>query len=230
MNQGAGDASVDRYHISCLSIGLRGSAARVGLGAACAIVLFTSTIGPTCAQTTAPVATSETQPTAAQPAEQPEVKSTKFDDWYYRCVDVKAADGKAVSQCEVAQIAQVRQGDKDVSVLTLAIARTAGDPSKQGEEAKPGLLMTALVPLNVFLPAGFAIGVDGKPAIESAYRNCNQAGCWAQQRLDAKTVDVLKKASNGEGRMRLMNGQNVSVRFSLKGLTAALNALQKSGS
>jgi invasion protein IalB len=225
-------AWTEKSYDSFSTVGLRNTAARAGFGVALLLGSLASTSVPIHAQEAeAPAAApAQTSPATVTPADQPQVKSTRFDDWYYRCVDVKAADGSTVAQCEVAQVAQVRQGDKDVSVLTLAIARTAGDSSKQGEEAEPGLLMTALVPLNVFLPDGFAIGADGKTALESAYRNCNQAGCWAQQRLDSKTVNLLKKANSGEGRMRLMNGQNVSVQFSLKGLTAALNELQKSGS
>ena len=236
MFYGAGDVRVGEHHTSSdlsSGIGLRDSATKLGLSVAFAVGLSASTCVSTRAQTAeVPAVPAQELAATAQPAaaEQPQVRSTRFDDWYYRCVDVKAADGKTVAQCEVAQVSQIRQGDSDVNVLTLAIARTAGDPAKKGDEAKPGLLLTALVPLNVFLPAGFAIGADGKPVIESAYRNCNEAGCWAQQRLAAKTVDALKNAGNGEGRIRLMDGQNVNVRFSLKGLTAALNELQKPGS
>src|SRR5262249_40367449 len=56
-----------------------------------------------------------------QPA--PQARVEKFDDWYYRCVDAKAADGSAAASCEVAQIATVKQGDQDVNILTLAIAK-----------------------------------------------------------------------------------------------------------
>jgi invasion protein IalB len=229
MSYGIDGVQLKEHRVAFLVSELKRSRIRIGWNAALAIGLLASVSAQ--AQTSAaPAGTPKQEQSAATATDQPQVKSTKFDDWYHRCVDVKAADGRMVAQCEVAQIAQVRQGDKDVSVLTLAIARGAGDPTKQGDEARPGLLLTALVPLNVFLPAGFVVSADGKPALESAYRNCNQAGCWAQQQLNATTLDVLKRASDGEARMRLMNGQHVSVRFSLKGLTAALSELQKSGS
>ncbi len=63
-------------------------------------------------------------------SEETAVQSIRFDDWYYRCAEVKAADGKTVSQCEVAQIAQVKQGEENVNVLTLAIAKTAPEAGK----------------------------------------------------------------------------------------------------
>jgi invasion protein IalB len=38
---------------------------------------------------------------------------------------------------------------------------------------------------------------------------------------------ALQKGSAGEARLRLMNGQNINVKFSLKGLARALSELQK---
>lgn len=158
-------------------------------------------------------------------SETPAVQSIRFDDWYYRCAEVKAADGKSVAQCEVAQIAQVKQGEENVNVLTLAIAKTAPEAGKKPSDND--LLLTALVPLNVVLPIGLGLAGDGKDVVTMPYRNCNQAGCWAQQKLDQKMLGALQKSSAGEARLRLMNGQNINLKFSLKGLTKALAELQK---
>ncbi|PRA81768.1 invasion-associated locus B family protein [Ochrobactrum sp. MYb29] len=154
-----------------------------------------------------------------------ETRLQRFDDWYYRCAEVKAVDGKALSQCEVAQIAQVKQGEENVNVLTLAIAKAASEAGKKPSGNK--LLLTALVPLNVVLPIGLGLAADGKDVVTIPYRNCNQAGCWAQQKLDQKMLSALQKGSAGEARLRLMNGQNINLKFSLKGLTKALAELQK---
>lgn len=169
-------------------------------------------------------AVAQTQNNVAAKPDTPAVQSTRFDDWYYRCVDVQAAEGKAISQCEVAQIAQVKQGEENVNVLTLAIAKTA---SANNKKAGNDLLLTALVPLNVVLPIGLDLSADGKDVVTIPYRNCNQAGCWAQQKLDQKMLGSLQKAVTGEARLRLMNGQNINLKFSLKGLTKALAELQK---
>ncbi|MGO6810159.1 invasion associated locus B family protein [Rhizobium ruizarguesonis] len=150
---------------------------------------------------------------AVQPA--PAIKSQKFDDWYYRCTGPAA--------CEVAQIAQVAKDGKNVNVLTLAISTA---PANSQSKGKPRLMLTALLPLNVFLPSGLSIKADGKPVAKLDYRNCNEAGCWAQQALDTKTATALKKGTVAEGLVRLMNGQDVNIRFSLKGLKPALDELQ----
>ncbi|MFS8146238.1 invasion associated locus B family protein [Rhizobium sp. BR 249] len=160
---------------------------------------------------------------AGQPA--PAMKSQKFDDWYYRCTGAAGAEA-----CEVAQVAQVAKDGKNVNVLTLAISAAPADPRNKGEKGKPRLMLTALLPLNVFLPSGLSIKADGKPVAKLDYRNCNEAGCWAQQALDTKTAAVLKKGATAEGLVRLMNGQDVNIRFSLKGLKTALDELQSTAS
>ncbi|MGR9250192.1 invasion associated locus B family protein [Rhizobium leguminosarum] len=160
----------------------------------------------------------------AQPASA--MTSRKFDDWYYRCAGSAGAEA-----CEVAQVAQVTKDGKPVNILTLAIAASPagsqgnGDKGK-GEKSKPRLTLTALLPLNVFLPSGLSIKADGKPVAKLDYRNCNQAGCWAQLTLDPKTTTALKRGSTAEGLVRLTNGQDVNIRFSLKGLQPALDELQ----
>lgn len=155
----------------------------------------------------------------AQPA--PAIKSQKFEDWYHRCTGSVGAE-----VCEVAQVAQVAKDGKNVNVLTLAIATTSAASQSKGEKGKPRLMLTALLPLNVFLPSGLSIKADGKSVAKLDYRNCNEAGCWAQQALDAKTTAALRKGSTAEGLVRLMNGQDVNIRFSLKGLSPALDELQ----
>ncbi len=167
-----------------------------------------------------------------QPA--PQARVQKFDDWYYRCIDGKAADGSAATSCEVAQIATVKQGDQDVNILTLAVAKAPSAPPstspKGGKQLANELILTTLVPLNMYLPAGIGIDASDKPVVQLAYRNCNQAGCWAQQKLDTKMVAALAKATDGIGHVQMMNGQKVNIKFSLKGLAAALEALQKPAS
>ncbi|MEI1248375.1 invasion associated locus B family protein [Rhizobium aouanii] len=155
----------------------------------------------------------------------PALKSQKFDDWYYRCTGSAGTEA-----CEVAQVAQVTKDGKPVNILTVAIAASpvsSTDKGKgKGDKGKPRLMLTALLPLNVFLPSGLSIKADGKPVAKLDYRNCNQSGCWAQQALDTKMAAALTKGSSAEGLVRLMNGQDVNIRFSLKGLKPALDELQ----
>jgi len=168
----------------------------------------------------------------AKKQEQPKSKTKKFDDWYYRCIE-KITDKKAPPrQCEVLQVAQVKSPTKDkatnatgenVSVLTLAFSK--GLPNKKSK--KRAILLTVLTPLNIHLPSGFELAVDKNKPIKNVYRNCNQAGCWVNAQLSDRDMQRLKKGKFGFGQMRLLNGQNVRIKFSLKGLELALAALEK---
>lgn len=196
-----------------------------GLQTVASVLIFIAWANPSFSQSAVPA------DQGAGQVQAPAIKSQKFDDWYYRC-----SVSEGTEACEVAQIAQVAKDGENVNVLTLAIAAApAGSQGKgekgkgdkgKGEKGRPGLTLTALLPLNVFLPSGLSIKADGKPVAKLDYRNCNQAGCWAQLALDTKTATALKKGSTAEGLVRLMNGQDVNIRFSLKGLQPALDELQ----
>jgi invasion protein IalB len=146
------------------------------------------------------------------------IKPQKFDDWYYRSTSAAGAEA-----CEVARVGQVAKDGKNVTVLTLAISAAPADAQSRGLSR---LILTALLPLNVFLPSGLSLKADGKPVAKLAYRNCNQSGCWAQQALDTKTTAALKNGTTVEGPLRLINGQDVNIRFSFKGLKPVLDELQ----
>jgi invasion protein IalB len=160
----------------------------------------------------------------AQEIAKPQITSQKFDDWYLRC------SGESPKQaCEVAQVAQVPKDGKSVNVLTLAVS-PATDGGAKEKKSPTGLVLTALLPLNVFLPAGFVIRSKDKAVAALEYRNCNEAGCWARLPLEPRTLALLGKADSAEGDVRLMDGQNVNIRFSLKGLKPALETLQSKSS
>jgi invasion protein IalB len=163
---------------------------------------------------------------AAPASEEPrKIQSTRYGDWFYRCTESSAASADAKPQCEVMQVAQVQQAKTIVNILTLAIAQTPAGSSRQHKRGD--LLLTALVPLNVSLPLGLALSIDNRNRLQMPYRNCNQAGCFAQRKLDQKTLKFLGGATAGSAHLQLINGQNISLKFSLKGLTKALAELQK---
>lgn len=146
----------------------------------------------------------------------------KFDDWYVRCLPPSHGS----PTCEIAQVAQVMREGKSVNVLTIAVAPTVKSAPKDDNKNAQPLTLTALVPLNVGLRAGLSIVAEGKSVAKLAYRNCNQAGCWAELPLRPAMLSTLSKGSSGEATLRLVDGQDVKIRFSLKGFKAAVAALQ----
>ena len=146
----------------------------------------------------------------------------KFDDWHVRCLP----PNHGPRTCEIAQIAQVMREEKAVNVLTIAVAAAVKSAPQDNKNNSQPLTLTALVPLNVGLQAGLSIAAEGKSVAKLAYRNCNQAGCWAELPLRPAMLSTLSNGSSGEASLRLVDGQDVKIRFSLKGFKAAVAALQ----
>jgi len=153
---------------------------------------------------------------------QPAAQVQSFDDWVYRCSDVKMGE-ENVTQCELLQVRQVKQGEEMVNILILALAEIA--PEKEG--GAPAILLTTVVPLDVFLPEGMRFLVDGREVIHIPYQNCNSQGCWSRAILEDKVISALKKGNNGLARFAVVNGQGAEIQFSLKGFTAGMDTLQK---
>jgi len=155
---------------------------------------------------------------AGQGLAEPRIASDHFDDWFYRCAEPENGSGPA--RCEAVQIAQTKQGEQTVNLLTLSLSETSQDKKKQ-------TVLTVLTPLNVFLPIGLNLTIDKGKSVTLQYRNCNNAGCWLQHAVDDKTLAALKSGQAGFAKIRLINGQNLNIKFSLKGLEPALKALHE---
>jgi invasion protein IalB len=156
---------------------------------------------------------------AVAAGEEPRILSERHDDWFYRCAQPASGADSSQTRCEAVQIAQTKQGEETVTLLTLSLSEVTQDKKKS-------TVLTVLTPLNVFLPVGLELTIDkGKPATLQ-YRNCNNAGCWIQHLIDDKTLAALKSGESGFAKIRLINGQNLNIKFSLKGLKEALKALQ----
>jgi len=61
---------------------------------------------------------------------------------------------------------------------------------------------------------------------KDVYVQCSPGAAPELDDLCTKTTAALKKGTVAEGLVRLMNGQDVNIRFSLKGLKPALDELQ----
>lgn len=154
----------------------------------------------------------------AQSISTPQVE--RFGDWNLRCASIQSEQSKAVRRCEVVQIATVKQSETITPIVTLAVAP---DATSQSKSASLGL--TILVPLNVLLPAGLSLRIDNKQPLKMNYRNCNQAGCWLLTPMSPAILDRLRRGKQGSAAIQLLNGQKVTIRFSLEGLAAALKQL-----
>jgi invasion protein IalB len=158
---------------------------------------------------------------ASAASAEPRIQSERFDDWFYRCVTPEAGkeQPKPKSQCEVVQIAQTKQGKETVNLLTISVSETVHDNKKNA-------VLTVLAPQNVHLPSGLGLSIGEQSKVTLRYRNCNNAGCWIQHAIDGKSLDALKSNEAGIASIHLINGQNLNIKFSLKGFNEALKALE----
>ena len=159
------------------------------------------------------------QPQAqGQPQPQPEIAAERFDDWFYRCAGPKGAATEHIN-CEVVQIAQTKNGEEVINVMTVSLSYVTQQNEKKA-------VMTILTPLNVLLPAGLGFGVDEGKTVTLAFRNCNHAGCWIQSLAPPELIESLKGGKSGLAKMQLLDGKAIDVKFSLKGLGNAIKALE----
>ena len=166
-----------------------------------------------------------TQPTKDE-AVKDQILQQRFKDWNYRCVVSKEGNGASgkpafKQNCEISQSVEIEQEGKRVVVLNLAVSRA------QDKAKKVNWALVALAPLDIHLPSDFGLVIGKRKPLLTKYRNCNHLGCWAVIAANNSVINGLKKAHEGAGLFRLLNGKVVRVVFSLKGFTKAFGALEK---
>lgn len=159
------------------------------------------------------------QPKPAEPKSvdaEPQSTSATFGDWVLRCNRIEAGD-QSQRVCEVAQTIII-QGQQ-APVAEIAIGRL--------KKAEP-FRVTVVLPVNVAFPSSPQVHLDGQPALDLAWKRCLPNGCFA----DATPKDEIFRswrAAKANGRIDTKDafGRNVGVTISFRGLSHALDALNK---
>ena len=136
-----------------------------------------------------------------------------FQDWIIRCSE--RAETVAVEPCVMRQSVLPREGERPIMQIMVGILK---------DNRRPGVIIT--VPLGVRLPPGLSLRIDQSEEIRMAYHRCVLRGCQSQLILTEQLEAVLKAGLQGEVTFRGGAGRSISVLFSLKGFTAALNSLR----
>lgn len=164
--------------------------------------------------------TADTAPVETSTGNGAQVLSERFEDWVHRCVVPEKTTGAEVQPvCELFQSVQIEQDGVFSEILNVSVSK-ANDKAGKVDWA-----VLVLAPADVHLPSDFGLSMGSRPPILTRYRNCNQLGCWVVIPADRAVLSGLKKATEGAGHFRLLNGQVVKIVFSLKGFTRAFNAL-----
>ena len=165
----------------------------------------------TVAQSSAP----STMPAPVGP--EPQSTTATYGDWVLRCV-LEAAAGSPRRMCEVGQTIEVK-GQGVVAQIAL------GFPS-----GKEPMRVTVVLPPNVSLSSAVRIGVsETDEGLELAWKRCLPGGCVAEGEIHD---DVLRswRAQTGAGQIRyaLASSKPLSLAFSFRGFSVALDNLAKS--
>lgn len=135
-----------------------------------------------------------------------------FNDWVMRCADDPS--NQARGGCFIVQ--NVINNDNQQPVMQVAIGYLA-------EDQTPAAVFT--LPLGVRLPPGALIAIDDKEGVRVPFERCLPEGCKVQFRMTADHVASFKGGNMGKLTIQDSAGRGVAIPFSLKGFTAALNAL-----
>jgi invasion protein IalB len=156
--------------------------------------------------------------TPAQKTESPikVTKDEKIGSWKYICADIKDPNGKVSNKCTISQTATKKVDGKDVPVVSVEIFKT------QGEN-----VVNVLAPLNVFLPSGAGIEIDGQKdkTAKVPFIYCNPIGCKAEGKMAADLIEGLKKGSNAKVLVNSIYEGKKELPISLNGLGDAMAKL-----
>jgi invasion protein IalB len=165
----------------------------------------------------APAPAAKPEPPRPVDAE-PNSTLASFGDWSLRCQRLgNGAESQRV--CEVIQ--QIRAQDQQNPVAELAIGHL--------KKADP-LRLTVALPVNVTFSNSPSFSADGKvpEPLDLGWRKCLPGGCIADALLKD---DVLRrwKVQTGAGRITWTDaaGRDLAIGLSFRGLTQALDALNK---
>lgn len=190
---------------------------RSALLAAC---LAIATVVPAAAQ--APKASAQPANAGASADGSADLMTATYGDWQLRCRNAVpgTANQPAIPRtCEVTQSVIIQGQSAPFAQLAF------GKPSPND-----ALFFTTVLPINISFPSAVRIATDEKDTqpVELAWTRCMPGGCFASI---AVKDDALKRwrAKDDAGRFSFKNsaGQDVTLPFSFRGLSRALDALAK---
>lgn len=142
------------------------------------------------------------------------VDPKRYGDWELVCKPQSAtATPKAESATCRLQQAQAVNGGKDV-VFLFNIAR-------QGKQ-RVAIIST---PLNVYLPAGLELKIDGGQVQRVIFETCNISGCHAGFALNGSVLGALRKGNVLTVALKDTKATTIPLKVSLNGISAGIDAL-----
>ena len=142
-------------------------------------------------------------------AEEPSSRTVteQFKDWRYACVEQEDT-----SRCEIGQGAANDAGQM-VSQIIIG----------QNPEGKAQVQLIA--PLMMDLKAGVSVRIDQQSVASLDYLFCNQGACVVAELLHKDLLMAMKAGSDMQIDVAAINGQTMTINYSLSGFSAAFARL-----
>ena len=131
-----------------------------------------------------------------------------FGDWRLSC-----AEQGGNERCLVTQ-AQIDQNGATVSVINVS-------------KAEDDFVVEFVLPLMTDLTTPVELNISGNESRSLPYNACNQSACFILLTEADAVLEAFKANASANMLFGLFNGQSVNVNISLRGFTAAYEALSE---
>ena len=139
-----------------------------------------------------------------------DIETQQFEDWTLRCEPESETQART---CRMDQRVAAQDGTRVLRVLA----------GRFGSEKILGAVI--FVPIGVRLPPGLGIQVDDRRMRRYPFEICQPKNCQARVVLDGDLLEDFKAGLTGLVKFQTASGQVLNVPLSLKGFSAALQAL-----
>ena len=139
-----------------------------------------------------------------------------FQDWRAKCVTSEDKTKTPTTACHVFQDLLHKESGK--RVLHIAIGKLPKQKT---------LTMIVTLPLGIALPQGITIRIDGEHAKNLPLQACFTNGCQAAFQPEPSWMNTFAAGNKAEVIFHNVQNQAISIPVSLKGVTAAIKALNK---
>jgi invasion protein IalB len=140
-------------------------------------------------------------------------RETDYQDWRVRC---ETPDDGGGEQCVMFQ--SVTAAERDARILNVAVRYVSDDPAP---------IAYVAAPLGVYLPSGLAMTIDDGNPLRLPFEFCNASGCHTRLKLEGDLLQSLKQGGSAQFVIvQFTGGKQFTANVSLRGFTAAFNALK----
>jgi invasion protein IalB len=137
----------------------------------------------------------------------------QFKDWIVECYKLDSS----TQNCGLVNHIYITKTKQLIAKVTLL---------NQVIDGKETLVMTVILPHNVYLPAQVALKVDQGKQYKISYYTCTKVGCEAQGFVRNPLIQAMKAGNQLHlGYVDVVTLQTILLPVSLSGITAGLNAL-----